>query len=450
MSVTQTQQPDLAAVKGRQRQTWASGDYSAVAARIVPMAEKLVEAADLQAGQRVLDVACGNGNAALAAARCGCEVTGIDYVPELLERGRARAAAEGLEVEFAEGDAEGLRFPDGAFDAVLSVVGVMFTPDQERAAAELARVCRPGGTIAVANWTPTSFVGQIFRTVTRYVPAPAGVRPPGLWGTEERLRELLGPAVSRLEITPRQFVFRFRSPDEFVDFFRTTYGPVHRPSWPWTNRTASASTPTWPPWPRGSTAARGRRWPCPPTTWRPSPCATRDYRGSAARIRSVLAGADDLLDGPAVAVGVGEEDEAAPGEVLDLAGLDAAVEELGAGGVDVGDDQLETGHRAGLGVREAGAQGDRAGRAGRGELDKAEVVADLVVVVGVEADLLGVEPLGPVHVADGDRDQLELPVHGRPLAGWGGHAATTLPPVADRRRVSPAGPGGRRGSSPRW
>lgn len=228
MSVTQTQRPDLAAVKGRQRQTWASGDYSAVAARVVPMAEKLVEAADLQAGQRVLDVACGSGNAALAAARCGCEVTGIDYVPELLERGRARAAAEGLEVEFAEGDAEDLRFPDGAFDAVLSVVGVMFTPDQERAAAELARVCRPGGTIAVANWTPTSFVGQIFRTVTRYVPAPAGVRPPGLWGTEERLRELLGPAMSRLEVTPRQFVFRFRSPDEFVDFFRTTYGPVHK------------------------------------------------------------------------------------------------------------------------------------------------------------------------------------------------------------------------------
>jgi SAM-dependent methyltransferase len=228
MSVTQTQQPDLAAVKARQRKTWASGDYSAVAALIVPMAEKLVDTADLQAGQRVLDVACGSGNAALAAARCGCEVTGIDYVPELLERGRARAAAEGLPVEFAEGDAEDLRFPDGAFDAVLSVVGVMFTPDQERAAAELARVCRPGGTIAVANWTPTSFIGQIFRTVTRYVPAPAGVRPPGLWGTEERLRELLGPAVSRLEVTPRQFVFRFRSPDEFVDLFRTTYGPVHK------------------------------------------------------------------------------------------------------------------------------------------------------------------------------------------------------------------------------
>jgi ubiquinone/menaquinone biosynthesis C-methylase UbiE len=187
MSVTQTQQPDLAAVKARQRKTWASGDYSAVAALIVPMAEKLVDTADLQAGQRVLDVACGSGNAALAAARCGCEVTAIDYVPELLERGRARAAAEGLPVEFAEGDAEDLRFPDGAFDAVLSVVGVMFTPDQERAAAELARVCRPGGTIAVANWTPTSFIGQIFRTVTRYVPAPAGVRPPGLWGTEERL-----------------------------------------------------------------------------------------------------------------------------------------------------------------------------------------------------------------------------------------------------------------------
>src|SRR4029453_14716917 len=157
--------------------------------------------------------------------------------------------------------------------------------------------------------------------------------------------------------------------------------------------------------------------PSPPTAWGASTARSsgqttrpRTGRSPAARIRPVLAGADDLLDGPAVAVGVGEEDEAAPGEVLDLAGLDAAVEELGAGGVDVGDAQLETGHRAGLGVREAGAQGDRAGRAGRGELDKAEVVADLVVVVGVEADLLGVEPLGPVHVADGDRDQLELQI----------------------------------------
>jgi SAM-dependent methyltransferase len=228
MSTTQTTQPDLVAVKQRQQKMWASGDYSAVGARIAVMAEDLVQAAGLKAGERVLDVATGSGNAAIAAARSGCVVTGTDYVPGLLERGRARAAAEGLEVTWAEADAEDLPYADGEFDAVLSSLGVMFAPDQERAAAELARVCRPGGTIAVANWTPTSFVGQIFRTVTRYVPAPAGVRPPGLWGTEERLRELLGPAVSRLEITPRRFVFRFRSPDEFVDFFRTTYGPVHK------------------------------------------------------------------------------------------------------------------------------------------------------------------------------------------------------------------------------
>ena len=228
MSTTETHQPDLVAVKSRQRQTWASGDYAAVASRIVLMAERLADAADLRAGERVLDVACGSGNAALAAARCGCEVTGIDYVPELLDRGRERAAADGLSVDFAEGDAEALQFPDGAFDAVLSCVGVMFTPDQERAAAELVRVCRPGGTIALANWTPSSFIGQMFRTVTGYVPAPAGVRPPGLWGTEQRLQELLGPAVSRLEVARRRLVLRFRSADEFVRFFRDNYGPVHK------------------------------------------------------------------------------------------------------------------------------------------------------------------------------------------------------------------------------
>jgi SAM-dependent methyltransferase len=228
MTTTETSRPDLAAVKQRQQQTWASGDYSAVAARIALIAERLADAADLRAGDIVLDVATGNGNAALAAARCGGEVIGVDYVPELLEHGRARARAEGLEVEFQEGDAERLPFSDASFDAVLSCLGVMFTPDQERAAAELVRVCRPGGTIALANWTPTSFVGGIFRTVGKHVPPPAGLRPPGLWGTEERLHELLGPAVSRLSVRPRQFVFRFRSADEFVEFFRANYGPVHK------------------------------------------------------------------------------------------------------------------------------------------------------------------------------------------------------------------------------
>ncbi len=226
MSTTQTNQPDLVAVKARQQKMWASGDYSAVAARIAVMAEDLVRAAGLRAGERVLDVATGSGTAAIAAARSGGEVTGTDYVPELLERGRARAAAEGLEVAFAEADAEDLPYPDGEFDAVLSCLGVMFAPDQERAAAELVRVCRPGGTIAMANWTPTGFVGGILRTVGKHVPPPAGVKPPSLWGTEERLRELIGDAVSDLQITRREFVFRFRSPEDFTRFFRDNYGPT--------------------------------------------------------------------------------------------------------------------------------------------------------------------------------------------------------------------------------
>jgi ubiquinone/menaquinone biosynthesis C-methylase UbiE len=226
MSTTQSAPPDLAAVKARQRKMWASGDYAAVAARIAVMAEDLVQAAGLRAGDRVLDVATGSGNAAIAAARCGCEVIGTDYVPELLERGRARAAAEGLEVTFAEADAEDLPYADGEFDAVLSCVGVMFAPDQERAAAELVRVCRPGGTIAMANWTPASFVGGMLRTVGKHVPPPAGVRPPSQWGTEERLRELIGDAVSDLRTTQREFVFRFRSPEDFTRFFRDNYGPT--------------------------------------------------------------------------------------------------------------------------------------------------------------------------------------------------------------------------------
>jgi SAM-dependent methyltransferase len=228
MTTATTSAPDLGAVKRRQQQAWVSGDYAAVAARIQLIAERLADAADLVAGTTVLDVATGSGNAALAAARLGCQVTGVDYVPELLERGRARAAAEGLQVEFLEGDAERLPFPDASFDAVLSCLGVMFTPDQERAAAELLRVCRPGGTIALANWTPSSFVGGMFKTVAGHVPQPAGVRPPGLWGTEQRLHELLGDGVSRLEANPREFVFRFRSASEFADFFRANYGPVHK------------------------------------------------------------------------------------------------------------------------------------------------------------------------------------------------------------------------------
>ncbi|MBV9002924.1 MAG: class I SAM-dependent methyltransferase [Solirubrobacterales bacterium] len=219
---------DLSAIKERQRWTWASGDYSAIGARIVLMAERLVESAGLRAGDAVLDVATGTGNAAIAAARCGCEVTGVDYVEALLERGRERAAAEGLSITFAEGDAEQLPYADDSFDAVLSCVGVMFTPDHEQAAAELVRVCRPGGTMALANWTPSGFVGAMFRTVAAHVPPPAGLRPPGLWGTREHLEQLFGNAVSDLTLTGREFVFRFRSPTEFVEVFRSYYGPVRK------------------------------------------------------------------------------------------------------------------------------------------------------------------------------------------------------------------------------
>jgi SAM-dependent methyltransferase len=220
--------PDLAAIKAKQQQTWASGDFHAVAATIVLVAEHLVDVADLHAGWRVLDVATGSGNAAIAAARLGCEAVGVDYVPALLERGRARAAAEGLDVELLEGDAEALPFPDASFDAVVSVFGAMFAPDQERAAAELLRVCKPGGRIALASWTPDGFIGEMFRTVGAHVAPPAGLRSPMLWGTEAGLRDLLGDRVASLEVRERVHTFRFRSAFDFVDFFRRWYGPTTR------------------------------------------------------------------------------------------------------------------------------------------------------------------------------------------------------------------------------
>ncbi|WP_199513826.1 class I SAM-dependent methyltransferase [Nucisporomicrobium flavum] len=221
-----TTSPTLDGIKARQQKTWASGDYGAVAALIQPISELLVQSADLSAGSRVLDVATGTGNAAIAAARCLCEVVGVDYVPGLLERARARAAAEHLPVRFTEADAENLPCDDGEWDAVFSVVGVMFAPDQERAAAELTRVCRPGGTIALANWTPDGFIGDLFRTVGRRVPPPPGVRAPVEWGTEPRLRELLGDRVSELRLNRRDFVFRFASAEAFTDYFRSWYGPT--------------------------------------------------------------------------------------------------------------------------------------------------------------------------------------------------------------------------------
>jgi len=221
-----TPAPDLAAVKTRQQQTWASGDYGAVAARIVLIAEQLCDAADLQAGWHVLDIATGTGNAAIAAARHGCTVTGVDYVPALLERGRERAAAERLAVEFLKADAEALPFADETFDAVTSVLGTMFAPDHARTAAELLRVVKRGGTIALASWTPDGFIGDLFRLVARHVLPPAGVASPMLWGTEAHLRELFGDGFATLATQKRTFTFRFHSAEEFAEFFRLWYGPT--------------------------------------------------------------------------------------------------------------------------------------------------------------------------------------------------------------------------------
>jgi SAM-dependent methyltransferase len=218
--------PDLGAVKQRQHAAWSSGDFSVVAARIVLTAEQLCDSADLHAGWRVLDVATGSGNAAIAAARHGCTAVGVDYVPALLERGRKRAAAEGLAVELVEGDAEALPFPDASFDAVTSIFGTMFAPDHQKTADELLRVCVPGGTIALGSWTPAGFIGELFRTISWHVPPPAGVQSPLLWGTEEHLRELFGDEIASLKSTERTFTFRFPSAEHFVSFFRLWYGPT--------------------------------------------------------------------------------------------------------------------------------------------------------------------------------------------------------------------------------
>jgi len=227
-SATATTTADLAAVKGRQQAAWSSGDYSIVGTTLQIVGELLAEACDLRTDELVLDVAAGNGNATLAAARRGCKVTSTDYVGTLLERGAQRARAEGLEVSFQTADAEALPFEANTFDAVLSTFGVMFTPDQDKAAAELLRVCRPGGRIGMANWTPDGFIGQLFKTLGRHVAPPAGVKPPSAWGTEARLKELFPPAVASVAITSRVFNFRYRSAAHFVEVFRTWYGPTHK------------------------------------------------------------------------------------------------------------------------------------------------------------------------------------------------------------------------------
>jgi SAM-dependent methyltransferase len=217
---------NLRGVKARQQGAWSSGDYAVVGTTLQIVGEELCEALDIRSGQRVLDVAAGNGNAALAAARRWCEVVATDYVPALLERARERADAERLPIEVRAADAEALPFPDASFDVIVSTFGVMFTPDQERAAAELMRVCKPGGKIGLANWTPEGFIGQLFTTIAKRVPAPPGVRSPALWGTPSRIAELFEPRASSIASARRSFVFRYRSPEHWLEVFETFYGPL--------------------------------------------------------------------------------------------------------------------------------------------------------------------------------------------------------------------------------
>jgi ubiquinone/menaquinone biosynthesis C-methylase UbiE len=219
-------QPDLAAIKARQQGAWSSGDYAVVGTTLQIVGEDLCEALDVRSGQTVLDVAAGNGNASLAAARRWCDVTATDYVPTLLDRARARAAADGLTIAFREADAEALPFPDASFDAVVSTFGVMFTPDQDRAAAELIRVCRPGGKIGLANWTPEGFIGHLFKTMGKHLPPPAGVKSPLLWGTRARIAEMFDADASSIRAEPRNFVFRYRSAGHWLEIFKSYYGPT--------------------------------------------------------------------------------------------------------------------------------------------------------------------------------------------------------------------------------
>jgi ubiquinone/menaquinone biosynthesis C-methylase UbiE len=219
--------PDFPAIKARQKATWASGDYAVIGNTLQIVGESVCEAVDLRAGETVLDVAAGNGNATLAAARRWCEVTSTDYVPALLERGRERAAAERLHgIEFREADVEALPFDDGRFDVVLSTFGCMFAPNPARTCAEMLRVCRPGGRIGMANWTPEGFIGQVFKTVGKHVPPPAGVSSPALWGTRDRMVALFGSESTNIGTETRQFMFRYRSAEHMLEVFRGYYGPI--------------------------------------------------------------------------------------------------------------------------------------------------------------------------------------------------------------------------------
>ncbi|MFL5045425.1 MAG: class I SAM-dependent methyltransferase [Xanthobacteraceae bacterium] len=224
--VRQPVQPDLTAVKARQQAAWSSGDYAVVGTTLQIVGEDLCEALDVRPGQKVLDVAAGNGNVSLAAARRWCDVIATDYVRALLERAQERAIADRLSVEVREADAESLPFPDGSFDVVVSSFGVMFTPDQERAAAELIRVCKRGGKIGLANWTPEGFIGQLFKTIGKYLAPPLGIKSPALWGTRARIAELFEPHASSIKSTQRSFVFRYRSAEHWLQVFKTYYGPL--------------------------------------------------------------------------------------------------------------------------------------------------------------------------------------------------------------------------------
>ena len=219
---------DLVAVKNKQHLAWSAGDYAVVGTTLQIVGESLCEALDLRAGESVLDVAAGNGNATLAAARRWCDVVSTDYVPTLLERGRSRASAEALQVLFEPADAENLPYPDHNFDVVISTFGVMFTPDQDKAAAEMARTCKPGGRIGLANWTPTSLVGELFKLIGKYLPPAAGMKSPSLWGTEARLRELFGERIESISIERKYFVFRYHNAGHWLEVFRTFYGPMHK------------------------------------------------------------------------------------------------------------------------------------------------------------------------------------------------------------------------------
>ncbi len=220
--------PDLAAIKQRQQATWASGDFAVIGTTLQIVGESLAEAVDVRAGERVLDVAAGNGNATLAAARRFAQVTSTDYVPALLDKGRQRARAEGLDVQFEVTDAEDLPFEDGSFDVVLSTFGAMFTPDHARPAAEMLRVARSGGRIGLANWTPQGFIGRLFKVIGGYLPPPAGLQSPALWGTESHLAELFGAQAKQIRCERRFFNFRYRSAAHWVQIFRDYYGPTHK------------------------------------------------------------------------------------------------------------------------------------------------------------------------------------------------------------------------------